>query len=83
MVQYKCIKTCFFNNRVYKVGELLKMKDSKKVPSHFVPANKFPYKKEEESEVKDKKAVKAVGHAKAVKTAVDRQKKKKNEGLLD
>jgi hypothetical protein len=74
-VLYKCVKKCFFKNRLYDVGEPVNIGKGEKVPSHFVLTKDF--KKEKVGlEAKDKEAAKAIGHTTVVPSPLDKVKRK-------
>jgi hypothetical protein len=34
-MKYLCVKKCYFNDRLWDVGEVMNVDDNAKVPSHF------------------------------------------------
>ena len=49
MIEYNCIRKCFYKNRVFEKGERYAAPPSEQVPKHFVKASehKAPVVKEE------------------------------------
>lgn len=51
MALFQCKVKCFYNGKVYEVGEVYTAQDKEAVPSHFVEINK-PIEKPKKDKVK-------------------------------
>lgn len=41
MSEYRCIRKCFHNGRLFKPGDRFTPKPEEKVPHHFAPSEKY------------------------------------------
>lgn len=62
-MKYKCITKCFYNSRLYTVGEVLTVSKDERPPRHFVLSSKYS-KPVVDPKVQDQKALEALGHTK-------------------
>ncbi|NIU02031.1 MAG: hypothetical protein GWN01_14315, partial [Nitrosopumilaceae archaeon] len=53
MTQYKCIRNCFYKNKLWKEGEFVEVPEGETVPHHFVNFNVEQEKVREDAEKRE------------------------------